>query len=71
MARKRKHLDLRGLDPESVEYWEEELHRADLQMARGRSDRLSYVGDASHVERIHGLHTHNDGKVVPKGAKPE
>jgi hypothetical protein len=71
MSRKRKHNDLRGLDPASVEYWEEMLHRADLQMARGRSDRLSYVGGASQVELIHGIHTQDDGRVVPRGAKPE
>jgi hypothetical protein len=52
MPRKRKHMDLRGLDSESTEYWEETLHRADLQMARGRSDRLSYVGDATQVELL-------------------
>lgn len=71
MARKSKHIDLRGIDPESAEYWEEALHRADLQMARGRSDRLSYVGSAAQVEKIHGIHTNNSGRVVPKGEKPE
>ena len=71
MARKRKHIDLRGLDPESPAYWDEILYRSELQMARGRSDRLSYVGDANHVEKIHGLHAYDDGKVVPKGNKPD
>ncbi len=71
MARKGKHLDLRGLDTESPEYWDEVLHRADLQMARGRSDRLSYVGDSNRVEKIHGLVTQDTGRVVPKGEGPE
>lgn len=71
MVRKRKHLDLRGLDPESPEYWEEALHRANLQMARGRSDRLSYAGGATEIELIHGLRTQDTGRVVPKGEKPD
>lgn len=71
MVRKRKHIDLRGLDPNSSEYWEEELYRADLQMARGRSDRLSYIGDSAHLEKIHGIHSTYDGRVVPKGERPD
>jgi hypothetical protein len=71
MPRKRKHMDLRGLDSESTEYWEETLHRADLQMARGRSDRLSYVGDATQVEKIHGVRAQDSGRVVPSGEKPD
>ena len=71
MARKRKHLDLRGLDPQSPEYWDEVLYRSELHMARGRSDRLSYVGDANQVEKIHGRHTTDNGKVAPKGSAPE
>ncbi len=71
MTRKRKSLDLRGLDPNSPEYWEEELYRADLQMARGRNTRLSYVGDSTRLEMIHGLRMTDTGRVVPKGEKPE
>lgn len=71
MARKGKHIDLRGLDPNSSEYWDEVLYRSELQMARGRSDRLYYVGDANHVDTIHGMHATDTGRVVPKGEKPD
>jgi len=71
MARKRKHVDLRGLDPNSPEYWEEMLYRESLQMARGRSDRLSYVGDSNRLDQIHGIHSTSTGRVVPKGEKPD
>jgi hypothetical protein len=71
MTRKRKHIDLRGLDPQSPEYWEEELYRQNLQMARGRSDRLSYVGGSSQLDTLHGFLTTDTGRVVPKGEKPE
>jgi hypothetical protein len=70
VSRRDKTIDLRGIDPESSEYWEEMLKRSHLQMARGRSDRLSYVGTASDVEQIHGIHTQDTGKVVPKGEGP-
>lgn len=66
MARKRKHMDLRGLDPNSKEYWDEILYRSELQMARGRSDRLSYVGDANQVDKIHGARVTDTGRVAPK-----
>ena len=71
VARKRKKDDLRGMDSKSLRYWEELLQRNGLQMAAGRSDRLSYVGGASQVETIHGLHTQDDGRVVPDGEGPQ
>jgi len=72
MGRKAKDIDLRGLDPESQEYWEEVLFRADLQMTRGQNTRrLSYIGGSAEVDRLHGFQTVNDGRVVPKGEKPE
>ena len=71
MPRKRKHDDLRGVSPDSKKYWEEILHRSGLQMAAGRSDRLSYTGGPSHVETIHGMHTQDTGRVVPKGEGPD
>jgi len=54
MARRRKHIDLRGIDPESPQYWEEELHRAGLSIERGRSKRISYVGGTDILEALHG-----------------
>lgn len=71
MARKRGHVDLRGLDPDSQEFWNEVLRRKDLQMARGRSDRLSYVGDSNKLNVIQGARETETGRVTPKGEGPE
>lgn len=67
VPRKRKRInDLRTLDPKSPAYWEEVLQREGLNMAVGRSDRLSYVGGASHLETIHGVRQQDVGRVAPK-----
>jgi hypothetical protein len=62
MARKRK-ADLRALDPTSALYWEEVLQRAGLPMSRGRNERMIYVGGASQVELVHGMHETDTGRV--------
>ena len=65
MPRKHKS-DLRKIDPQTAAYWEEVLQREGLQMARGRSDRLSYVGGSSNLETIDGLRRTDSGRVAPK-----
>ena len=68
MANKRKkQKDLRGKDPNSSSYWEEILQREGLQMARGRHEKLSYVGSTSHLELVNAMHETDDGRVAPKG----
>jgi hypothetical protein len=72
MPRKRKKLkDLRGADSTTSCYWEEILRREGLQMAAGRSERLTYVGDSAHLETIDGRHQTDTGLVVPTGSRPE
>lgn len=43
LARDRFRKDLRRLDPNSQEYWEEILRREGLSMSRGIDRRLSYA----------------------------
>ena len=50
--RKRDHKDLRTLDPNSPEYWEEILRREGLSMSRGLSRKLSYRGTSSDLAVI-------------------
>lgn len=52
MARKKRQVDLRGVDPASPEYWEEVLGRKGLSMEAGTSRRVTYVGDSSVLESI-------------------
>lgn len=47
-ARYRK--DLRTLDPESPEYWNEILRREGLDMSAGKDPRLLYVGGSRDLE---------------------
>jgi hypothetical protein len=68
MARKRKKVkDLRGIDPESPAYWEEILQRERLQMARGRHEKLSYIGSAQNVDYVNDVISTKNGRVTPKG----
>jgi hypothetical protein len=67
MARKRKKdKDLRGVSPYLASYWEEILQRESLQMARGRHERLSYVGTPQHLEKVAAMHETDIGRVTPK-----
>lgn len=66
MARKRSRKDLRGVDRESPEYWEELLKRDGLTMDAGRSKRISYVGGTADVDMIHGLIETDSGRVINK-----
>jgi hypothetical protein len=70
-VRKPIQKDLRKLDPESQEYWEEVLRREGLNHGAGNNHDLIYVGDTQILERIEGeLRTHS-GQVVPKGSHPD
>jgi hypothetical protein len=62
----KKVKDLRGEDPESQSYWDEILRRKGLSMSAGRNEKLSYVGDSSHLETVNDMHTTDTGRVVPK-----
>ena len=63
MARKRKPR----LDPKAKDYWNKLLTRQGLSMERGRSARLTYVGDSSSIELIDAHEQAADkGKVKPK-----
>ena len=63
MAHKRKAR----LDPKAKDYWNKLLTRQGLSMERGRSARLTYVGDSSSIELIDAHEQAADkGKVKPK-----
>jgi hypothetical protein len=64
MARKRKGLE--GLDYQSKEYWSKLLTREGLSMERGRSARLTYLGDSSVLESVEGAKFTDMGRVPPK-----
>lgn len=71
----RYRKDLRTLDPESAEYWEELLRRDGLSMSAGRDKHLIYK-DPEDVDRIEhaivsDLTCGGGRKVRPKGSKPE
>lgn len=65
MAGKRSQADLRGVDKNSPEYWNEVLGREGLSMARGTSTHLVYVGESAVLERIEGERRTDDGRVGP------
>lgn len=68
MARKRKKVkDLRGVNKESATYWEEILQRESLPMARGRHEKLSYVGSSMRLETVAAMSETDIGRVAPKG----
>lgn len=49
---RRYRKDLRGVSPESKEYWEELLRREGLTMDAGRTKKLTYVGNSKDLEGI-------------------
>lgn len=49
---RRYRKDLRGVSPESKEYWDELLRREGLTMEAGRNKRLTYVGNSKDLEGI-------------------
>lgn len=63
-AQARKSTDLRGLNPDSPQYWEEVLARENLRMSRGNDTRLIYL-EAPVLERIEGVAAADTGRVVP------
>jgi hypothetical protein len=64
MARKRKGLQ--GLDYQSKEYWSKLLTKEGLSMERGRSARLTYMGDSSTLESVEGSNFTDTGRIPPK-----
>jgi hypothetical protein len=50
--KKRDHKDLRQLDRNSPEYWEEVLRREGLSMNRGRSNKVSHVGSSQQLAAV-------------------
>lgn len=58
MARKSKK--------ETPEYWRKLLTRHGLSMERGRSHRLTYVGDGTTLESIDGIGQTDMGRKNPK-----
>lgn len=68
MGRRKSVKDLRGVDPDSQTYWNEQLQRAGLSMESGRNRKLTYVGQASSLEYIEGVVSSNTGRVEPKKA---
>ena len=60
MAKTRKRIDLRGVDKNSPEYWEEILGRDGFSMSKGTTTHLVYVGDSTDLAYI-------AGKVMPEG----
>lgn len=52
LSNRRYHKDLRGISPETNEYWEELLRRDGLTMDAGRHKAISYVGDTNNLQNI-------------------
>jgi hypothetical protein len=71
----RKRKKLKGLKPESSEYWNEILAREGLTMWNGLSPKLSYVGGGSQTDVIKGIRDSQQligGKQVkPTGYGPD
>lgn len=71
-----KKIDLRGVDNESAQYWNEILRREGLSMSAGQDTRTQYFGSDADLEKIEARALADlacgDGKRVrPTGAKPE
>ena len=67
MARKRKKL--KGLDPESAEYWNAILAKDGLTLWEGSSPKLGYVEGTAQLEQIDG-HRQIERLVGGKRVKP-
>lgn len=68
-ATNRHRKDLRTLDPESPEYWNEILRREGLSMSAGADRRLVTVGQTKELELIERHNSeHADGirRTKPK-----
>jgi hypothetical protein len=64
LARKRQKL--KDLDYNSQEYWERLLTIDGCSMERGRSSKLTYVGDGATLESIEGERRMDTGRIKPK-----
>lgn len=74
--KKRFAKDLRTLDPESQEYWDEILRREGLSMSSGSDPRTQYRGMTSELEtqerkNAASLLCGGGRRVKPKGSKPD
>lgn len=65
---KHRQIDLRGVDKNSPEYWEEVLARKGLSMSKGNTGEIVYVGDSAVLDRIAG---ERELGVVPRNLLPE
>lgn len=73
---KRHKKDLRKVDQESTEYWNELLRRDGLTMSAGLSPRIKYSGSDLDLTKIEARNAADlscgDGRRVhPTGAKPD
>jgi len=76
MPQYRKRKKLKGINPNSREYWNELLAREGLTMWAGVDPRLSYVGSDGKLGTISDVQdtsytTGGGWKVRPSGEKPE
>lgn len=74
--RKSRFKDLRTLDRNSQEYWEEVLRREGLSMSRGSDHHLIHSGDGNDLEKIQSARaadelTGGGKKVDPAGRGPD
>jgi hypothetical protein len=71
----RKRKKLKGIDPNSREYWNELLARENLTMWEGLTPRLSYVGSDGKLGKIADVRdnswTTGGGKKVRTSERPE
>jgi len=74
MTRRKK--DLRKVEPDSAEYWNERLRREGLTMSAGLDPRLQYSGSGQDLGKLESklisdLSCGDGRRKKPKGAKPE
>lgn len=73
---KRRKKDLRSVEPDSAEYWNEKLRREGLTMSAGLDPRLQYAGSDQDLGKLESkliadLSCGDGRRSKPKGAKPE
>lgn len=73
---KHRKKDLRRVDPDTTEYWNELLRREGLTMSAGMDPRLGYAGSDQDLTKIEAKLVSDIGcgdgrRVRPTGAKPE
>lgn len=64
---RRRRDDLRTLDPQSKDYWEEKLRRERLGMTAGQNNRrIVYVGTTAELEAVSEGERGHNGRTQPK-----